>query len=107
MRIGKKFRGLTRTFQGTLFLILLCKVTDVGDFEKHKFSLIIGENLTNLTLQTLFFFATSTKYFHKHIFFGFLLEKKTLGCRVNWQDIFLRISEIYVIFEVTGAGDFA
>ena len=51
--------GLTRTFQGTLFLILLCKVTDVGDFEKHKFSLIIGENLTNLTLQTLFFFLIS------------------------------------------------
>ena len=29
-----------------------------------------------LTLQTHFFFATSTKYFHKHIFFGFSLEKK-------------------------------
>ena len=60
-----------------------------------------------LTLQTHFFFCHFHEIFSQTYFFWLFAGKKTLGCRVNWQEIFLRILEIYVIFKVTGAGDFA
>ena len=47
--------GLTRTFHGTISVILLCKVTGAGDFEKHNFSLIDSKKLPNVALQILFF----------------------------------------------------
>ena len=51
---GKVDGGLTCTFQGTLFLILLCKVNDGVEFENHIFVRICDENCTHLTLQTMF-----------------------------------------------------
>ena len=56
MKIGNKSRGgLTCTFHGTIFVILLCKVTGTGDFEKHKFSLINGKKLPKLNPTDTFF----------------------------------------------------
>ena len=40
--------GLTRTFQGTLFLILLCKVTGAGDFENHIYFRDSQENFLSI-----------------------------------------------------------
>ena len=51
---GKVDGGLTCTFQGTLFLILLCKVNGGVEFENHIFVRICNENCTHLTLQTMF-----------------------------------------------------
>ena len=51
---GKVDGGLTCTFQGTLFLLLLCKVNGGVEFENHIFVRICNENCTHLTLQTMF-----------------------------------------------------
>ena len=51
---GKVDGGLTCTFQGTLFLILLCKVNGGVEFENHIFVRISNGNYTHLTLQRMF-----------------------------------------------------
>ena len=50
---GKVDGGLTRTFQGTLFLILLCKVNGGVEFKNHIYVRICNENYTPLTLQRM------------------------------------------------------
>ena len=49
--------GLTRTFQGTLFLILLCKVTGAGDFENHIYFRDSQENFLSINPTTQCFFS--------------------------------------------------
>ena len=93
--------------------------TDVGDFggirsvegaathatHRHRW---LWEGTTRFINPTnTFFFCHFHEIFSQTYFFWLFAGKKALGCRVNWQEIFLRISEIYVIFKVTGAGDFA
>ena len=51
---GKVNGGLTRTFQSTLFLILLCKVNGGVVFENHIFVRVCEENYTHVTLQRMF-----------------------------------------------------
>ena len=51
---GKVDGGLTCTFQGTLFLILLCKVNGGVEFKNRIFVQICNENCTHFTLQTMF-----------------------------------------------------
>ena len=46
--------GLTRTFQGTLFLILLCELNGPVEFRNHIFLRLCHENYVHLTLQTMF-----------------------------------------------------
>ena len=54
LRYGESGRGLTHTFLGTLFLILLCKVNTAVEFENQIFVQICNENYTYLTLLRMF-----------------------------------------------------
>ena len=53
--------GLTRTFQGTLFLILLCELNGPVEFRNHIFLRLCHENYVHLTLQTMFIFEKKPK----------------------------------------------
>ena len=53
--------GLTRTFQGTLFLILLCELNGPVEFRNHIFFRLCHENYVHLTLQTMFIFEKKQK----------------------------------------------
>ena len=58
--------GLTRTFQGTLFLILLCELNgpvEFGpvEFRNHMFVRLCHANYVHLTLQTMFIFEKKQK----------------------------------------------
>ena len=53
--------GLTRTFQGTLFLILLCELNGPVEFRNHIFLRPCHENYVHLTLQTMFIFEKKQK----------------------------------------------
>ena len=53
--------GLTRTFQGTLFLILLCELNGPVEFRNHIFLRLCHENYVHLTLQTMFIFEKKQK----------------------------------------------
>ena len=53
--------GLTRTFQGTLFLILLCELNGPVEFRNHIFVRLCHENYVHLTLQTMFIFEKKPK----------------------------------------------
>ena len=66
---GKVERGITRTFQGTLFLILLCKLNRPVEFRNHIF-------LTTLSRKLCSFNPTNNVYFGK--------ETKKNRCPCNY-----------------------
>ena len=53
--------GLTRTFQGTLFLILLCELNGPVKFRNRIFLRLFHENYVHSTLQTMFIFEKKQK----------------------------------------------
>ena len=62
---------------GVLKVLLHMQLTGAGDFGRERGDTTLQKTKLHINpTNTFFFFATSTKYFHKHIFFGFSLEKK-------------------------------
>ena len=58
---GKVNGGLTRTFQGTLFLMLLCKVNATVEFKNHIFVQNLHKNYAQLTLQANVFCGSGSQ----------------------------------------------
>ena len=72
--------GLTCTFQGTLFLILLCELNGPVEFKNHMFVRLCHENYVHLTLQTMYIFDKKPQ---KIGIRAIMLQTCICMCRVN------------------------